>query len=95
MAKQYNKPSKNNQEAYAQLTELEGITPPQSIELEQAVLGALMLEKDAIIDVQEYLSVDTFYTEEHRIIFKAILDLSMDMKAIDLYTVTEHLKAQK
>ena len=95
MAKQYNKPSKNNQEAYTQLTELEGITPPQSIELEQAVLGALMLEKDAIIDVQEYLSVDTFYTEEHRIIFKAILDLSMDMKAIDLYTVTEHLKAQK
>ena len=95
MAKQYNKTSKNNQEVYSQLTELEGITPPQSIELEQAVLGALMLEKDAIIDVQEYLSVDTFYTEEHRLIYKAILDLSMDMKAIDLYTVTEHLKAQK
>ena len=95
MAKQYNKSSKNNQEAYAQLAELDGITPPQSIELEQAVLGALMLEKDAIIDVQEYLSVDTFYTEEHRTIFKAIQDLSFEMKAIDLYTVTERLKAQK
>ena len=53
MAKQYNKSTKNNREAYVQLTEVEGITPPQSSELEQAVLGALMLEKDAIIDVQE------------------------------------------
>ena len=95
MAKQYNKSSKNNQEAYSQLTELDGIAPPQSIELEQAVLGALMLEKDAIIDVQEYLTVETFYTEEHRTIFKAIQDLSFEMKAIDLYTVTERLKAQK
>ena len=95
MAKQYNKTSKNNKEAYIELAEVDGIAPPQSIELEQAVLGALMLEKDAIIDVQEYLSVDTFYTEEHRIIFKAIQDLSFEMKAIDLYTVTERLKAQK
>ena len=95
MAKQYNKSSKNNQEAYTQLAELDGIAPPQSVELEQAVLGALMLEMDAIIDVQEYLSVDTFYSEEHRIIFKAIQDLSFEMKAIDLYTVTERLKAQK
>ena len=95
MAKQYNKSTKNNQEAYAKLAEVDGITPPQSIELEQAVLGALMLEKDAIIDVQEYLTVDTFYTEEHRTIFKAIQDLSFEMKAIDLYTVTERLKSQK
>ena len=95
MAKQYSKTSKNNKEAYVELAEVDGIAPPQSIELEQAVLGALMLEKDAIIDVQEYLSVDTFYTEEHRTIFKAIQDLSFEMKAIDLYTVTEKLKAQK
>ena len=95
MAKQYSKTSKNNKEAYVELAEVDGIAPPQSIELEQAVLGALMLEKDAIIDVQEYLSVDTFYSEEHRTIFKAIQDLSFEMKAIDLYTVTEKLKAQK
>ena len=95
MAKQYNKTSKNNKEAYVELAEVDGIAPPQSIELEQAVLGAVMLEKDAIIDVQEYLSVDTFYSEEHRTIFKAIQDLSFEMKAIDLYTVTEKLKAQK
>ena len=95
MAKQYNKASKNNSEALAQLTDITGVTPPQSIELEQAVLGALMLEKDAIIDVQEYLSADTFYSEEHKIIYKAIQDLSFEMKAIDLFTVTEKLKSQK
>lgn len=95
MAKQYNKASKNNSEAFAQLTNLDGIAPPQAIELEQAVLGALLLEKDAIIEVQEYLTVDSFYTQEHRLIFKAIQDLSSELKAIDLYTVTERLKAQK
>ena len=95
MAKQYNKYSKNNQEAFEKLTGIEGTVPPQAIELEQAVLGALMLERDAIIDVQEYVKAETFYLEEHRTIFKAIQALSFDMKAIDLYTVTERLKAQK
>ena len=95
MAKQYNKYSKNNQEAFEQLTGIDGTLPPQAIELEQAVLGALMLERDAIIDVQEYVKAETFYLEEHRLIFKAIQALSFDMKAIDLYTVTERLKAQK
>jgi replicative DNA helicase len=95
MAKQYNKASKNNSEAYEQITDLDGIAPPQAPELEQAVLGALMLEKDAIISVQEYINVETFYLEEHRLIFKAIQELSLEMKAIDLYTVTERLKSQK
>ena len=95
MAKQYNKYSKNNQEEFEKLTGVEGTVPPQAVELEQAVLGALMLEKDAIIEVQEYLKVETFYAEEHRIIFKAIQDLSFEMKAIDLFTVTERLKSQK
>ena len=95
MAKQYNKYSKNNQEAFEKLTGIEGTIPPQSVELEQAVLGALMLERDAIIDVQEYVKAETFYLEEHRIIFKAIQSLSVEMKAIDLYTVTERLKSQK
>ena len=95
MAKQYNKYSKNNQEAFEKLTGIEGTIPPQSVELEQAVLGALMLERDAIIDVQEYVKAETFYLEEHRTIFKAIQSLSVEMKAIDLYTVTERLKSQK
>ena len=95
MAKQYNKYSKNNQETFEKLTGIDGTIPPQSIELEQAVLGALMLERDAIIDVQEYVKAETFYLEEHRTIFRAIQSLSVEMKAIDLYTVTERLKSQK
>ncbi len=95
MAKQYKRSSEKNSEAFAELTGLDATVPPQAIELEQAVLGALMLEKDAIIDVQEYVKAETFYLEEHRIIFKAIQELSIEMKAIDLFTVTERLKAQK
>ena len=95
MAKQYTKASQTNAEAFRQLTDIEGHVPPQAIELEQAVLGALMLEKDAIIEVQEYLREESFYTEEHRTIFRAIQELSQEMKAIDLYTVTEQLKAHK
>ena len=95
MATKYNKASQSNAEAFRQLTEIEGTVPPQAIELEQAVLGALMLEKDAIIEVQEYLREQSFYTEEHRTIFRAIQELSQEMKAIDLYTVTEQLKSHK
>ena len=95
MAKQYKKPSENNSEAFAQMTGIDGTVPPQAPDLEKAVLGALMLERDAIIDVQEYVKPETFYLEEHRLIYKAIQELSFEMKAIDLYTVTERLKSQK
>lgn len=53
------------------------------------MLGALMLEKDCIITVQEFVSPEAFYTEEHRLIYKAINELSMELKPIDLYTVTD------
>ena len=69
--------------------------PPQAVELEEAVLGALMLEKDSIIAVQEFITPEAFYTEEHRLIYKAIEELSMELKPIDLYTVTERLKVKK
>ena len=94
MAKRYT-PNPNNEEAAAALTDTVGLIPPQSVELEEAVLGALMLEKDCIITVQEFVSPEAFYTEEHRLIYKAINELSMELKPIDLYTVTERLKAKK
>lgn len=94
MAKDYT-PSNRNREAFEALTEGAGNVPPQAVELEEAVLGALMLEKDSIITVQEFISPEAFYTEEHRLIYKAIEELSMELKPIDLYTVTERLKAKK
>ena len=96
MAKEFT-PSAANCAAYDKMSEttVVGTVPPQAVELEEAVLGALMLERDSIIAVQEYITADTFYTEEHRIIYKAIETLSAELKPIDLYTVTEQLKVRK
>ncbi len=94
MAKNYN-PSTRNRESFEALTDAAANVPPQAVELEEAVLGALMLEKDSVIAVQEFITPDSFYTEEHRLIYKAIEELSMELKPIDLFTVTERLKAKK
>ena len=91
MAKRYN-PNENNAAAAAALTDQGALIPPQAIELEEAVLGALMLEKDAIIEIQGVLTPEAFYKEAHQTIYKAIMDLSMELKPIDLYTVSEKLK---
>lgn len=94
MAKKQN-PQFINQKAYEALTESPtGQVPPQALELEEAVLGALMLEQEAVITVQDVLTEDSFYDHKHQVIFKAISDLSMELKPIDLYTVTERLKQE-
>ena len=96
MAKDFT-PSASNRAAYDKMTDIPvtGTVPPQALELEEAVLGALMLERDSIIAVQEYITADAFYTEEHRLIYKAVESLSAELKPIDLYTVTERLKVRK
>ncbi len=94
MAKEYT-PSARNREAFDALGDGGGNVPPQAVELEEAVLGALMLEKDSIITVQEFISPDAFYTEQHQLIYKAIEELSTELKPIDLYTVTEKLKVRR
>ena len=94
MAKNFT-PSSRNREAFDTMTDTVGNVPPQAVELEEAVLGALMLEKDSIIAVQEFVTPEAFYTEEHRLIYKAIEELSMELKPVDLFTVTERLKARK
>jgi replicative DNA helicase len=96
MAKDYT-PSAANRAAYEKLSDAQvvGTVPPQAVELEEAVLGALMLERDSIISVQEYVRPETFYTEEHQLIYRAIESLSAELKPIDLYTVTERLRSRK
>ena len=69
-----------------------GKVPPQAIELEEAVLGALMLEKDALTSVIDILKVESFYKEAHKVIFQAILDLFTESQPIDLLTVTTKLR---
>jgi replicative DNA helicase len=72
-----------------------GKLPPQAIDLEEAVLGAVMLEKDAILQVIDLLKPESFYKDEHQKIYQAISDLTSANKAIDLLTVTEELRKNK
>lgn len=69
-----------------------GKLPPQAVELEEAVLGALMLEKDAINSVLDILKPDSFYKEAHSIIYSAIIDLYSKNEPIDILTVTSALR---
>ena len=66
--------------------------PPQNIEAEQAVLGAMLIKKEAIIEVQEILRPDDFYREAHRIVYEAMTDLQNNDEAVDLVTLTEQLR---
>jgi replicative DNA helicase len=84
--------SERNRNTYEQMLAEGGLVPPQAVELEEAILGALMLERDSIVAVQEYLTADAFYKETHRTIYRAIESLSAELLPIDLYTVTERLK---
>ena len=69
--------------------------PPHSIEAEQSVLGGLFLDKDSLIKVVERVQADDFYRQDHRIIYKAIIDLDNDGKPFDLVTVAEWLESHQ
>lgn len=71
---------------------IEERVPPQNIEAEQAVLGAMLIDKEAIAKATELLSADDFYREAHRVIFSAMLELYNKNEAVDMVTVTEILK---
>jgi replicative DNA helicase len=70
-------------------------TPPQNIEAEQAVLGAIFLEKEALIKATEMLKPDDFYRTTHQRIFQVMLDLSESDEPVDLVTVTSELNDRK
>ncbi len=69
--------------------------PPHSIEAEQSVLGGLFLDKDSLIKVVERVQAEDFYRQDHRIIYKAIIDLDNDGKPFDLVTVAEWLESHQ
>jgi replicative DNA helicase len=69
-----------------------GKVQPQAIDLEEAVLGALMLEKDALTQVMDVLTPETFYKETHQMIYRSILELTNDNEPVDMLTVTQALK---
>ena len=69
--------------------------PPQNIEAEQSVLGAMLIKKEAITQAQELLRPDDFYREAHRIVFETMLELAGDNEAVDLVTLTEALRKKE
>ena len=71
---------------------MEGRIPPHSIEAEKSVLGASLLSKDALFDVVEVVRADDFYDNNHKEIFKAIVDLNRKNVPVDALTVSEELK---
>lgn len=77
------------------LTELfqdQGKIPPQALDLEEAVLGAMMLENDRLAEVIEVLKPEAFYKENHKLIFLAIQRLFGNNQPVDILTVTEELR---
>src|SRR3989339_1667623 len=69
--------------------------PPQSIPSEQAVLGSLMLRKDAMHEVEDMITSDSFYVEKNKKIFQAMLDLSVKNEPIDMLSLSTKLSEQK
>ena len=69
-----------------------GKVPPQATDLEEAVLGAFMIDRDAVTNAIEILRPESFYDDRHRIIFTAIRRLFEKTQPIDLLTVTEELR---
>ncbi|MBP6185287.1 MAG: replicative DNA helicase [Saprospiraceae bacterium] len=69
-----------------------GKLPPQNRDLEEVVLGALMLDKDALPMVLEVLNAESFYVDAHQHIYQAMLNLFEQSKPVDMLTVSEELK---
>ena len=69
-----------------------GRIPPQAIDLEETVLGAVMIETRAINYVKSFLKPEHFYHEHHSLIYRACLDLSISNNPLDLKTISEQLR---
>ena len=70
----------------------QGKIPPQAIELEEAVLGALMIDKNALNEVIDILEPECFYKDSHREIYSAIKILFTESQPIDMLTVSTMLR---
>ncbi|MBO4945172.1 MAG: replicative DNA helicase [Muribaculaceae bacterium] len=93
-------PTENQQKTYSrrndgksEIYEFGGRTQPADTELEEAVLGALMLEKDAYTTICDILKPECFYEPANRKIYEAIQHLGASQRPIDMLTVTEQLRA--
>ena len=89
---QYNQKTKQRRPVGLANTLELGKLPPQAVDLEESVLGALMLEKEAVNEVIDVLVPESFYKEAHQKIYQAIKELFGESEPIDILTVTERLR---
>ena len=71
-----------------------GNKPPQALDVEEAVLGALLVEPNCIDEAMDELTPSCFYGEKHRMVFEAMRALRLESVALDLLSVSQKLKAQ-
>src|SRR5215218_6409924 len=91
-----NRDKKNRRKTGPDLsTMVYGKVPPQAKELEEAVLGAVMLEKGAFDTVIEILKPECFYLDSHQRIFRAMQSLANKSQPIDMLTVVEELRSRE
>ncbi|MDN2453237.1 replicative DNA helicase [Lactobacillus sp. UCMA15818] len=69
--------------------------PPQNVGAEQAVLGAVFLRSEALIEAMEYLQAEDFYKRAHQIIFQAMIDLNNQDEVIDVITINNYLTSNQ
>src|SRR5258705_9940382 len=69
--------------------------PPHSAEAEESVIGSLLLDKDTIIAVGEFLHADDFYDERNKVIYECALELYENRTPIDVLTLSDQLKKKK
>jgi len=93
-----------NKRPYKKKTEIDNVasaatevghTPPQAADVEEAVLGSMMIEADSVPDVLEVLTSKSFYVPKNRLVFEAIQKLYNEKEAVDLITITEKLRQMK
>lgn len=92
---EYKKQSQGQFSKSQPATDSVGKLPPHDNDLEEAVLGALMIEKDAYMSVCDLLTPDAFYDPRHKMIYAAIESLGFNQRPIDMISVTEQLRADK
>ncbi|HHG84990.1 MAG TPA: replicative DNA helicase [Bacteroidetes bacterium] len=71
-----------------------GRIPPQAVEMEQAVLGALLLEKDALNKIVDVVRPEMFYKESHKLVYQGAIHLFQNSEPIDILTVKNYLSQQ-
>ena len=69
-----------------------GHKQPQSLDMEEAVLGALLVDQEAYALVAEILKPESFYDKRNQLIFKAIQELNVAQRPVDIMTLQEHLE---